>query len=218
MAKIGKAPRKIPPAGKTAQGGLVISKFLVTDRNSESHAVGKIRVAAPDNIEAAVEALLRTPRADPLTDARTFFHLLANKYGLDGRAVRSLLISLLSDYKNTTEAGEAKSALPQNAPELWGDRDLNHRENPPQFVRRVYAQWLGHGLARKHLASLDPALYKALGVWLTRHKDDDITSVLPPQSDILDELIDRLRAEYPLEDLRKLGYAIDARLRRRSTK
>lgn len=109
-------------------------------------------------------------------------------------------------------------ALPQTAPEFWKARDLNLRENAPQFIRRVYAQWLGRGLERKDIARLDQDLYKALSVWLSRHPEDPIVADLPPQREKLDELIDELSAKYPLEDLRKLGHAIDARLRRRQNK
>jgi hypothetical protein len=107
---------------------------------------------------------------------------------------------------------------PETAPELWKSRDLNLRENASQFVRRVYAAWLGRGLERKDLARLDPDLYKALSVWLSRHPEDPIVADLPPQREKLDELIDELSAKYPIEDLRKLGHAIDARLRRKKNK
>lgn len=104
--------------------------------------------------------------------------------------------------------------LPKEAPELWARRDLNQRENAATFVKRVYSQWLGGSLARKDIARLDPDLYKALSVWLTRHPDDEIARLLPSQSDQIDEAIERLSMQYPVEFLRKLGYAIDTRLRR----
>lgn len=103
---------------------------------------------------------------------------------------------------------------PEAAPELWASRDLNRRESPPQFIRRVYSDWLGHGLQRRHLVTLDPALYKALSVWLTRKPDDEIVGELPAHGHSTNDLIDRLSADYSLDDLRKLGYAINARLRR----
>ena len=84
----------------------------------------------------------------------------------------------------------------------------------PETMTTIYGPWLGRGLTRKHIKAHDSELYRALSVWLTRHPDDGIASALPRQSDILDDLIDRLSAEFSLEDLRKLGYAINARLRR----
>ena len=60
--------------------------------------------------------------------------------------------------------------LPDKAPELWSERK-GTKDNPVTFIRRVYAPWLGRGLTRSHLHSLDRALYTALGVWLHRHRD-----------------------------------------------
>lgn len=109
---------------------------------------------------------------------------------------------------------EPPEPLPTVAPELWTARDLNLRENAPAFTRRVYGKWLDHGLARKDIARLDSDLYKALSVWLARHPDDDIAKQLPSQSEEIDRAIKTLSAQYPVEFLRKLGYAIDTRLRR----
>lgn len=104
--------------------------------------------------------------------------------------------------------------LPTAAPELWSSRDLNRREDPTQFVRRVYGPWLGRRLARKDLARLDSALYKALNVWLHRHPDDPLIPLLPSNTDVIDDLIASLSEQYPVDVLRRLGYAIDARMRR----
>ena len=109
---------------------------------------------------------------------------------------------------------EPDEPLPAEAPELWARRDLNRRETAPQFIRRVYGDWLEHGLARKDLARLDEELYRALSVWLSRHPDDEMAKLLPSQTEQIDALIDRLSQEYPIEFLRKLGYAIDSRMRR----
>lgn len=111
---------------------------------------------------------------------------------------------------------EPDEPLPAEAPELWARRDLNRRETAPQFIRRVYGDWLGHGLARKDLARLDEELYRALSVWLSRHPDDEMAKLLPSQTEQIDALIDRLSQEYPIEFLRKLGYAIDSRMRRQA--
>ena len=103
--------------------------------------------------------------------------------------------------------------LPQKAPELWRQRDLTRRENAPTFIRRVYGQWLGAGLERRDLATLDPDLYSALSVWLIRHPDDPIAGQLPPQHELTNELIAQLSAVYPTDLLRKLGRAIHTRER-----
>ena len=103
--------------------------------------------------------------------------------------------------------------LPTHAPEFWDRRDLNAKENAAQFTRRVYAKWLGKGLTRRDLNRLDNKLYRALSVWVHRHPSDAIEE-LPPLSEAMDELIERLSGELDIDQLRKLGYAIDARLRR----
>lgn len=110
---------------------------------------------------------------------------------------------------------DAHPQLPSQAPELWVNRDLNLREKAPTFIRRVYAPWLGRGLTRKALGDLDFDLYRALSVWLTRHPDDPTAQLLPRRSDATDALIERLSAEYSIEGLRKLGHAIESRIRRK---
>ncbi len=57
--------------------------------------------------------------------------------------------------------------IPQTAPELYKDRERkpelgNKKENPFQFLERVYGQWLGKGLTRSHIKSLDLRLYEAI--------------------------------------------------------
>ncbi len=71
------------------------------------------------------------------------------------------------------EAGidPADAALhPQKAPELWSER-CGRKENPIEFITRVYEPWFERGLRRSHLLTLDRPLYTALGVWLHRHPE-----------------------------------------------
>ncbi len=150
-------------------------------------------------VTAAVDYVKRAVR-----DAKSSYDLTPE----ETRAVLKTLLSITPNILMPTEP------LPEQAPEFWAKRDLNRRENAPQFIRRVYAHWLGKGLARKDLAHLDEDLYRALSVWLARHPDDDIIKILPSQSERIDDVIERLTAEYPMEFLRKLGYAIDSRIRR----
>ena len=157
--------------------------------------------------------------------AKAYFHARARENAFTANDILEILEALLEYYATEVDPTTYPPAslqqpaskqllMPAKPKEFWAQRDLNLRENPPQFIRRVYEKWLGQGLARKDLAQLDPDLYKALSVWLSRHPEDDLAQVLPPQSDVIDDIISRLSAEYPLEVLRKLGYAIDARLRR----
>ena len=66
---------------------------------------------------------------------------------------------------------------PTVAPTLWLDRK-NRDENPVDFVRRVYARWLGRGLTRAHIRKLDRSLYLALYFFIARG------GILPPGFDL----------------------------------
>lgn len=87
---------------------------------------------------------------------------------LSGAESATLLAQLVA------EAGEdhaVTALLPEAAPELWSDR-IGRKENPVEFIRRVYAPWLECGLKRAHLHTLDRPLYTALAVWIHRHPED----------------------------------------------
>lgn len=55
--------------------------------------------------------------------------------------------------------------LPVQAPALWLERE-DRAESVPDFIRRVYAPWLGQGLTQAHVSHLDRSLYNALQKWL----------------------------------------------------
>jgi len=57
------------------------------------------------------------------------------------------------------------SSLPAQAPALWLERE-DRTESVPDFIRRVYAPWLGQGLTQAHVSHLDRSLYNALQKWL----------------------------------------------------
>jgi hypothetical protein len=90
-----------------------------------------------------------------------------------------VLSSLLVEALDAAIHGEAACALPDTAPELWENR-IGRKENPITFTKRVYAPWIGKGLQRSHLLTLDKTLYSALGVWLHRHPED--CALLPSRS------------------------------------
>ena len=83
---------------------------------------------------------------------------------------------------------------PEVAPELYRDRK-NRKESAPEFTVRVYAKWLGKGLARNHLLKLDRSLYEAIRNWVKKKP-------LPDWCDLpmLKELNDRQLAEMGLKD------------------
>ena len=89
-----------------------------------------------------------------------------DKHELDQPERVLLRTHLLED----AESMAWRPALPSQAPELWANRK-GTQETPDKFIRRVYARWLGNGLKRSHLLTLDKPLYTALSVWLHRHPE-----------------------------------------------
>lgn len=70
---------------------------------------------------------------------------------------------LLENFKTSTTAmlddNPSADELPTQAPELYKTRE-NRKEKPPEFIKRVYGEWLGKGLLRPHIKQLDLALYQ----------------------------------------------------------
>lgn len=95
--------------------------------------------------------------------------------------------------------------------ELWSNR-LGRKENPVAFIRRVYAQWIGRGLTRAHIRAVDRPLYRALGVWLHRHPDEELPDV-PARTHPLADLVANLPADRQ-EALRKMGVSLENRRRK----
>jgi len=67
---------------------------------------------------------------------------------------------------------DSSADLPKKAPELYQDRAYAS-ENPPDFINRVYNDWLGKGLAKNNLMKLDSPLYFAHAGWVRRHGRPD---------------------------------------------
>lgn len=115
-------------------------------------------------------------------------------------------------YARALVAQLSVPSIPDNAPELWSERN-GRTENPAAFIRRVYGTWLSNGLIRPHIKELDPPLYNALGVWCHRNPDDTLPE-LPTLSEHIDGIIDDLSDLYSEEELRKLGLALQMRHRK----
>ena len=77
--------------------------------------------------------------------------------------------------------------LPLVAPALWLERE-NRKETAPDFIKRVYAPWLGHGLTQAHIHQLDKQLYTALHNWL-RFNDMPADLDLPTRKQLNDRLL-----------------------------
>lgn len=93
-------------------------------------------------------------------------------------------------------APNERPSLPSVAPEIY--QGLRGPETPPEFIKRVYEPWLGHGLDRGHIRQLDPKLYTAINNWLSRPDNvwpEDVD--LPTREEQNRRMIDQLRAEAP---------------------
>lgn len=146
----------------------------------------------------------------PPTTARfnATLHSLRTKLGMTKPDFETALRNFLDSSTGSNVS------LPKRAPELWSDRGTSDsRESPTEFVRRVYARWLGCGLTRAHVRQLDLPLYRALSAWMSRHPEDDL-SELPSLSESIDQKVARLSAEFTEDELRKLGLALQNRARR----
>lgn len=102
---------------------------------------------------------------------------------------------------------------PTKPPRLWSERDVDEPTNPVEFIRKHYKRWVGFGFTRKDLRDLDPQLYHALSVWEHRHPDDRMVE-LPTLSEVIDQKVAALSAEFSEDELRKLGTTLQTRLRR----
>lgn len=154
-----------------------------------------------DRLDAAREFLLRAFETA----------CLAHNLTSDERA------AILEDLAVATGGRDAATSisvpLPDRAPEIWSERDRTQRQNPAQFVRRVYAQWIGRGLTRQALCLLDEPVYRALSVWEHRHPEDRIHEILT-LSEVIDSKISSLSAEFTPDELKTLGTTLQSRLAR----
>jgi hypothetical protein len=81
-------------------------------------------------------------------------------------------------------AASSGKPLPDVAPEPWATRKNRRCESPSAFARRVYADWIGHGLTREDILRLDRPLYMAMAKALERKGPED-QLVLPGRDDVL---------------------------------
>lgn len=87
------------------------------------------------------------------------------------RFSRDLFNQVITENQKDTYTVEP----PETAPELYKNRE-DRKEKPDDFVRRVYADYLGKGLLRPHLKALDLGAYQAL---YKRGFPDDFDTLLP---------------------------------------
>ena len=69
----------------------------------------------------------------------------------------------------------------EDIPEFWLNRNRHKRETPPEFIQRVYSEWLGKGLLQTHVRALDKGLYMAFYKWL-QHNEFPTWLILPKKN------------------------------------
>ena len=116
------------------------------------------------------------------------------------RKIVDLVQSSVSEALERQTAPDALSpsgdvaSLPVQAPEIYGG--MRGPETPPEFVKRVYAPWLGHGLDRAHIKHLDPTLYQAINNW-SRKNEWPADVDLPTRSEQTQRTIEQLKQQAP---------------------
>jgi hypothetical protein len=131
----------------------------------------------------------------------------------------NMRIAVLLELLHEEHTRSATSVdLPDKAPEAWAERDLNRRENPCDFVKRVYAKWIGNGLTRVKIKELDYPLYRALSVWFTRHPDTDLSKLLPRLTETINTRFVIAAQLHSFSELRSLGLTLQTRHRRAQKK
>ncbi|MBU0641909.1 MAG: hypothetical protein KJ731_16450 [Alphaproteobacteria bacterium] len=129
-------------------------------------------------IETLIEAILhQIPDRLRGADKADFYVLLGEKLGMAHLLLPELRPS------NPPE-------LPQEAPEIFKARK-DRRETIIDFIARVYEPWLGRGLARSHLWSLDRSAYYAVENWGRKKPVPDWFD-LPTKQELNDRELDQL--------------------------
>lgn len=116
---------------------------------------------------------------------------------LDHKTLANNLIGKLEQAGLTLQySNVAAKELPTEAPEIY--QGLRGPETPPEFVKRVYAPWLGQGLDRAHIKHLDPKLYTAIDNWTRKPGNQWPADVdLPTRGEQTRRTIDQLKQEAP---------------------
>lgn len=171
--------------------------------------------------EKVLHAAVSDPEIDSALQAlTTAFNNVCRMKRLKPAAQRTLLTRFfavaLEGVENDPTRKDQPIPLPEKAPALWAERDKNIKTNPAAFLRSMYEPWIGKGLKRGTIRDLDPALYQAFAVWITRHPEDDIPE-LSRQHEEIDAILAELGLLYDPDQLRRLGLALQSRLQRNNS-
>lgn len=192
---------KTQATGEAVYSAAMISVLLKTDRAFRRFAADE--QLSPKMCEAILRALASMHRMESSNDPNA----------PTPPTIPILVGSKDSLTKASVDATPLPS-LPKLPPESWASRDLNKRENPMEFLNRVYSPPKGFQL--RQLRPIDPDLYRACSVWLHRHPEDRIEEP-PSPHERMAKIIEQLSDQLSDTELRRLGYAIDAHFRRKKS-
>lgn len=140
----------------------------------------------------------RKKRADTLEQFEDCVRSALKDHGVDGldhKALANNLIGKLEQAGLTLQSSNVVAKeLPTEAPEIY--QGLRGPESPPEFVKRVYAPWLGQGLDRAHIKHLDPTLYQSINNW-SRKNEWPADVDLPTRSEQTQRTIEQLKQQAP---------------------
>jgi len=139
-------------------------------------------------------------------------------------------LQLISDFRSLPKQEQTLSrafiealkvpGLPESTDDYYAKRkvcdELGRKENPVEFIQRVYAQYMETGLPRAQIKKLDPKLYQALANWLG---ENDLPKgvMLPKQAASYDRISEKLfeadpKAAEVATKLHSLAQGLQARL------
>lgn len=151
------------------------------------------------------EVFDRKKRSDTLEQFEDCVRSALKDHGVDGldhKALANNLIGKLEQAGLTLQSSSvAAKELPTEAPEIY--QGLRGPESPPEFVKRVYAPWLGQGLDRAHIKHLDSTLYQGIMNW-SRKNEWPADVDLPTRAEQTQRTIAQLRATAPDGQLGKV--------------
>ena len=161
---------------------IIIKKTLETDNTDSEiqHAAGSISNKLGD-LSECVRANLN----------------VIDKFAADnpGKPVSNLILDLFPELAKAQEI--PRVTAPETPPAIWPDDRIAIKgvlENPPDFIKRNYAPWLGKGLTRADVRRLDKPLSTALDNWLRRNPmPDDLD--LPTLKEQNSRWIERIEKE-----------------------
>lgn len=204
---------------KSDRAGLIYGyskgRFLrVGDGQAEK---SKPKRKTPSLLYGDTAATPTRPAVAEIVPLRRSFDLRTTLDTLPGWSAKSAdervhaLTSLASAYL----ADERASWPPQPAvaPKTWTEHGKGNSDSPATFTRAVYKRWIGKGFTRAWLYELDPPLYRALALYMSRHPDEDYAD-LPDSNLDVDALLARLGGLLTEDELRRAGLAIEARRQR----